>query len=279
MKRQFGLRLSRFVSECRYQQTLQALPDQKEVSVSLDELKKKNLNVNQFQNFFILMSRCYSLYFRNPQSFWTKIVQTIGLAIFTIFLFANKVDIGINTQQAILDKAGLAFTIAQISCLSGVFSNLYVFIPAIPTFKKEHHKKIYGPASFYFTHAFFPQPMVILFSNLYLLLIFWTTPMRNESFELYMQWLVVVLCCRFAGSGLCDLLCLVLKKIEVVNQAYSLVVIPFILVSGFVANIKTVAVYMKVYSYLSCFRFGFQAAAEIEFAAEVTHIYKSRCRL
>ena len=58
------------------------------------------------------MGRCYVLYFRIPQSFWTKVTQTIGLALFTIILFANEPDINRNTQQAILDKAVLAFTIA-----------------------------------------------------------------------------------------------------------------------------------------------------------------------
>ena len=84
--------------------------------------------------------------------------------------------------------------------------------------------------------------MVFLISNLYLLVIYWSTPMRSDSFEVYVMWYVVVFCCRFASSGVCDLMCITMKKIEVFNQSFSHIIIPFILISGFIANVKTIAI-------------------------------------
>ena len=75
------------------------------------------------------------------------------------------------------------------------------------------------------------------------------------------------------------MLSLVLRKIEVINQSFSMIVIPMFLMSGFVANVKTIVPYMMAYSYLSPFRFSFQGGIEIEFTDEVVADYIRNCRI
>lgn len=85
----------------------------------------------------------------------TKVVQSLGFALYTVILFSSDIDVSKNTQQYIRDKAGMAFNFASIQCFAGVFQNLYVFIPAIPQFKRESQNRLYSPVAFYLTHTLF----------------------------------------------------------------------------------------------------------------------------
>jgi len=188
-------------------------------------------------------------------------------------------DYKVNTVQAKMDRTGLAFSVSGIHTFAGIFSNMYSFIPALGIFRRESQNKLYGALTFYFTHGFYEFPFYFSFVNLFTLLAYWTVDIRNDSFEIYVQWVMLFFVIRFAAGGLGDMLSLVLLRIEVVNQSFSLLVIPMMLVSGFIANIKSVIGYMIVYSYISPFRFGFQGAVEIEFTDDVIADYIRNCRI
>lgn len=146
-------------------------------------------------------------------------------------------------------------------------------------FKREYQNKLYGAGTFYLTHAFYELPFVALFTLIYLLSVAWTTYMRSDSLGVIVKWFILFIAIRFSSSGLGDAGALAFQSIEVFNQAFTVMVIPLFLVSGFVANVKTIAIYMIVYSYLSFFRFGFQGAIEIEFDEDRVEEFRRKCRL
>ncbi len=218
-------------------------------------LQQHNHNTSALANFCYVFSRCLRIYFRKPESFRTKLVQILGFCVFSIVLLHKTTDPKVNTQQAIQDKAGMAFNVAMTMCFSGVFANLYTFIPALPTFRRESQNKLYGPLTFFFTH------------------------MRNDSFEVYAKYIGLFTCTKFAAAGLGDLLSVGFKKIEVINQSFSVIVVPLFLVSGFVANVKTITWHMIVYSYASFFRFTFQGVINIEFTQDVRVDWATHCKV
>ncbi len=158
---------------------------------------KAHITSHPAANFCHVLHRCLKIYFRNPQSFRTKIVQTLGFAFFAIILQSNTTDPKENTQQSILDKGGMAFNVTSTMCFAGVFANLYTFIPALPTFRRESQNKLYGPLTFFFTHAFFEMPFVIFQTLLYQLCVFWVINIRHDSFEVFVKYFVVLFCARF----------------------------------------------------------------------------------
>ncbi len=234
---------------------------------------------NRLKNFFIVLERIYLVYFRNPTTFRTKIIQSIGFAIFALILFQNPTDPADNTARAISDIGGIAFFMASVQAFSGVQGNVFSILLDMPTFKRESQNKLYGAATFYITHTIFEIPFQFIFANIYLLIVFWATYMRNDSFGTYLEWLILFMCVRFSAAGVGDIGILMFKTIEGFNQSFAIFVIPLFLVSGFLANVKTMAVYMIVFSYLSFFRFGFQGAIEIELDDERVEYFKRHCRL
>jgi ABC-type multidrug transport system ATPase subunit len=242
-------------------------------------VKANDKNINCLVNSCTMLYRCLLIYFRHPQSMNTKIIQTLGFVAFTLILHHKTISYHTNTLQAILDKGGLAFNISSTQVFAGVFANMYTFLPALPTLRRESQNKLYGPLSWYFVHAFFEFPIQFLMTNLYYLPLFWAVGMRHDSFWVYVQNILAALCARFAAGGIGDLLSLVFKKIEIINQSFPIFVIPLFLVSGFVAQVKTIVIYMVVYSYLSPFRFAFQATMQIEFTSDVVDDYIRNCRV
>lgn len=247
--------------------------------VPFSQVTERDLGISAFANFFTVLFRCLLIYGRNPQSFRTKMVQTIGFCVYTIILYNKMTSYEDNTLQAILDKLGMIFTLTSIQAFAGVFSNMYTFLPSLGIFRRESQNKLYGPITYYCTHAFFELPIHFILTNVYLLIIYWIIDIRKDTFMTYLKFVIVFFCIRFAAAGLGDLLSLVLKRIEVINQSFSVLVVPLFLVSGFMANIKSIVIYMIVYSYLSPFRFGFQGTAEVEFTSDVEQAYVDKCRI
>ena len=245
----------------------------------LEATSKAFITSHPVANFGHVLHRCLKIYFRNPQSFRTKIVQTLGFAIFAIILQSKTTDPKDNTQQSILDKGGMAFNVTSTMCFAGIFANLYTFIPALPTFRRESQNKLYGPMTFFFTHAFFELPFTIFQTILYLLCVFWIINIRRDSFEVFVKYFVVLFCSRFGSGGLGDLLSIGIKDIAVINQSFPVIVVPLFLVSGFVALIKDISWHMIIYSYFSFFRFGFEGAINIEYDQGTRQALLSSCRV
>lgn len=239
---------------------------------------KRKDDVNAFRNFFIVLGRVMVIYFRNPMSFRTKVIQTIGFDLFALILFNNAAKPENNTIQAIMDKGGMVFTVSSTNAFAGIFSNMYTFLPALPTFRRESQNKLYGPLTFYLTHAFFELPIHLLMSALYLVILFWVINIRNDGLS-FLWWVILFMCTRFAAMGLGDMLSLVFKNITIVNQMFPLIVVPLFLVSGFMAQVKSIVIYMIVFSYVSFFRFAFQGGILIEFDSGVRDYYMNTCRV
>ena len=275
VKSDFQNRIELFVKTCKAGSLeIEMVRDQPS---TMDEVSQKNHNTSALSNFFIVLTRCLLIYYRNPQCFRTKVIQHLGFAFFAIILLSTTTKPEENTQAAISDVGGMAFNVASTMCFAGVFSNLYTFIPALPTFRRESQNKLYGPLTFFFTHALFEIPFQFILTNLYLLMLFWSINMRNDSFKVYIEYLVLFTCIKFSSAGLGDLLSVGIKRMDVINQMFSVLVVPLFLVSGFLANVKSITWHMKIYSYLSFFRFGFQGVINIEFTDEVRAKYLSLC--
>ena len=277
VKEKFQDRIELFVDKVK-----SSVPEpiiEKDKPISFADVQVQNNNANALANFCYVLTRCLKIYFRKPESFRTKLVQILGFCVFSIVLLHKTTDPKVNTQKAIQDKAGMAFNLATTMCFSGIFANLYTFIPALPTFRRESQNKLYGPLTFFFTHAFFEIPFQFVLTNVYVLVLFWTINMRHDSFKAYAEYVGLFTCTKFAAAGLGDLLSIGFKRIEVIIQSFSVIVIPLFLVSGFVANIKTITWHMIVYSYASFFRFTFQGVINIEFTDEVRADWIANCKV
>ena len=67
----------------------------------------------------------------------------------------------------------------------------------------------------------------------------------------------------FSGASYALFLSVILSKPELAMAMVNLIIIPFLLFSGFYANQNSVPYYFYPLKYLSLFKYGFQAAAQV----------------
>lgn len=279
VKTLFKKRIDHFVTTCRSSSIVaQPVTDQPEPFARVKE--ERITNTNAVKNFLLVLQRCLILYFRNPQQLQVKIIQHLGFAAFAIILLHNTISPETNTLQAIMDRGGMAFNLGPTMCFAGVFANLYTFIPALPVFKRESQNKLYGPLTFYLTHSLFEVPFQILLTLLYQVIVFWVVNIRQDDTAwVFFRYFFILHVTKVAAAGLGDLLSLLLRNVELVNTTFPMTVVPLLLLGGFSANIKSIPWHMKIYSYLSFFRFSFQGIIDIEFEEEITQKWIANCRL
>ena len=93
----------------------------------------------------------------------------------------------------------------------------------------------------------------------------------------WLLWLLSLFLMNFACGGIGDILSIASKDIDQAINNSSLPVIPSVLVSGFYMGFQDLNIVIKVISYLSVYRFAYQASLLIFFPQEDTSYYKSIC--
>ena len=241
-------------------------------------LKEDNRNISVIRNWFILLSRSLSYFFRNPAVLPAKFVQIVMFAGFSMLLFHKIEDPENNTSQAIQDRIGLVFSVVGTLGFGGVFASLFGIIPQLGPFYRDLEKRLYGASPFYLIVSMFHQPFQLILNMCYLLMMWWVVEF-DRSWETFFKYYLILYVEYFAASGFGDILSVALRDIGLVNQAFPLFVVPMFVVSGFLGVIKDAVFYLYWFSFVSFFRFGFQAGIYIEFDEETERRYKEVCTI
>lgn len=236
-------------------------------------------NISQCRNLFILWKRTQIFAFRNPQIFQARIGLHTGFALMTMALLSNTVDFQDSTFQAIIDKGGMGLNVSSFFCFAGFFGTLFIFLPSLPTFRRESEKRLIGPLTYYFTTSLFMLPFDLLLNFLWLLSIFWVINIRNDSVATFLKFFALFSAAKFSANGLGDLLSVSIRNLEMVNEVQPLTLVPLFVLNGFTAQTKIIGWHMRIISYLSFFRFAFQGTMVVEFDDETLLEYRQACRL
>lgn len=82
-----------------------------------------------------------------------------------------------------------------------------------------------------------------------------------------------------AAAGFGDILSVWLRKMELISQLFSILVVPLFIACGFLAAVKRMVFYFIGLSYISFFKFSFQSAVIIEYPPERVALYLNMCTI
>jgi ABC-type multidrug transport system ATPase subunit len=176
---EFKKRLQKFVSSYRSKAKVTKITT--EGHEPYDSLVSRKKTVSTCGNLVTLYKRTSLIYFRNPNSFKVKFLQTIVFGLLMILMYNDVIDHKLNTAQALIDKGGVAFSSVSTMAFAGVFSNIYVFLPSLGTYRREQSNKLYGPLSYYCIGAFFELPWLAVFVVIYQVIFYWVVNFKRES--------------------------------------------------------------------------------------------------
>lgn len=118
--------------------------------------------------------------------------------------------------------------------------------------------------------------MQLLICIIYQLVFFWVIDVRR-SVETFWKYYLLFFIAYVTSSGFGDILSIAIRKIELIMQTFPLFVVPLFMVSGLIANVKSMVFYLIGYSYLSFFKFAFQAGILIEFDDTRAQEFQNAC--
>ena len=225
-----------------------------------------------------LFNRAYRVYFRDPQLLRTVMFQSIMFAIFIIILYNNMTSPNDNTPVAIQDRAGALQTITSIPGFAGVTSTLQMMMPLMPVFFRDYHSRLYGRFSFFGVSQVYTLPVWAVSFMIYQIVFWWVINIKSTAYTFGMIY-VINMACYFASSGYGTLISMMFSSVEMANQMFPILIVPFFMLSGFTVKLSTVSPYLWVYSFLSIFKYPFQAALLLEYEDADIKRYQANCRL
>lgn len=227
-----------------------------------------------------LLKRNLTNLFREVVIIVTSLVLWVTFGFFNLFLFNGMTSMSKNTIAAISDRAGALFTGIATMCFIGLNTQSDKLIFEKLVFKRENHRKLYNPIVYIIANFVYDIPLYLIYIFIYINMYFWVTKLANDPGYLFMIHYLNMVLTFFAASCFGYILGASFDNVKVLKLMFPLVVLPFFVVAGFVVQVRSMGGHMFAISYLSFFKYGFQAALCIDLFRDDRYItYRNECKI
>ncbi|XP_043462541.1 ATP-binding cassette sub-family G member 4 [Leptopilina heterotoma] len=216
--------------------------------------QKVGFPTSSWLQFWILLKRTFLSQFRDMTL--TR-VRLISHVIVGFLIGAIYYQIG-NDAAVVTSNAGCIFFTVMFIMFTAMMPTVLTFPIEMAVFVREHLNYWYSLKAFYFARTLCDIPFQIVYSAVYVMIVYFMTaqPMEVERFLMYLN--------------ICILTSLVSQSIGLLIGAAMSVesgvfigpvsTVPVILFSGFFVKFKAIPSYLKILSYVSYVRYGFEGA-------------------
>ena len=284
IKKEFKKRLRKFEKQYHKDQKEGRGSAQKKIKKcseeELEELKAipAIYKRSSFKAGWVLLKRLFLFFLRKPVLFWTNLLKTTFTAMLQIAVFSNIVSYKEDTLPNLQSKTGLITAIMSHAAFGGVYSSISGFLRTLKPFVREKRKKMYFPILFYLMSTIYALP-IQLFLVVYYQILFWFFLDVKQGWESFFKYLLTLLVASSTGIGFGDLLSLIARERNKLNQLVIICFTPMLLTSGMAVVVKTLPKPLFWLSYLNFFRFSFQAGFYIEFDDQLVQDYLTHCKV
>lgn len=229
-----------------------SLLDSNESVVTLPN--KAGFPTSGWVQFWILLKRAFLTIMRDKMLTQMRLVSHIivGAIIGMIYY-----DIG-NEASKVMSNAGCIFFTTLFTMFTAMMPTILTFPMEMAVFIREHLNYWYSLKAFYFAKTLADLPFQIIFSSVYVIVVYYLTSQPMEPQRITMFVVINVLTSLVAqslglliGAGL---------NVEAGVFLGPVSTIPTILFSGFFVNFDTIPGYLQWVTYVSYVRYGFEGA-------------------
>ncbi|XP_017858398.1 PREDICTED: ATP-binding cassette sub-family G member 1 isoform X2 [Drosophila arizonae] len=215
---------------------------------------KTGFPTSGWTQFWILLKRSFRTIMRDRMLTHMRLASHIivGAIIGMIYY-----DVG-NEASKIMSNAGCIFFVALFTTFTAMMPTILTFPTEMSVFEREHLNYWYSLKSFYFAKTLADIPFQIVFSSVFVLVVYYLTSQPMEIERISMFVFICVLNSLVAQS--LGLLIGAGMNVETGVFLGPVSTIPTILFSGFFVNFDTIPGYLQWLTYVSYVRYGFEGA-------------------
>uniref|UniRef100_A0A182F6X8 Uncharacterized protein n=1 Tax=Anopheles albimanus TaxID=7167 RepID=A0A182F6X8_ANOAL len=238
---------------CKATCTTSLLDSTESVSITMPK-KQAGFPTSGWMQFWILLKRTMITIMRDQTLTQMRLLShvIVGAIIGMIYY-----DIG-NDASKIMSNAGCIFFTTMFTMFTAMMPTILTFPTEMAVFVREHLNYWYSLKSFYFAKTIADLPFQVLFTSVYVIVVYYLTSQPMDPKRVGMFVLICILTSLVAQS--LGLLIGAGMSVETGVFLGPVSTIPIILFSGFFVNFDVIPSYLQWVTYVSYVRYGFEGA-------------------
>ena len=212
-----------------------------------------------FQQIYIVSLRAFINKLRDPVATFISIVIAIFFAVLigSIYFKLGK------TYDDIQNRLGVLFFLTMNTAFSNLGA-LAIFLFERNIYVREHNNGMYRPSAYYLGKIVQDVPIAIIVNLIFNLVAYFMVGLQ-PTVPKFMNFFLICTLVMLNSYALCMCISNMSKNYQIANLTAPLVLVLYLLPSGFLINLNSLPIVWRWIKYISFFRFGFEALVENEF--------------
>lgn len=178
----------------------------------------------------------------------------------------NTTDQDDTSDTGLLQNTrGVVFFLVSFCTMTGIQTTLNTFSGEKPIFLRERFSKTYSTLPYFWGRSLATFPFEIIYGSIPCIIIFWGCGLNNNNEWNFPTLLLVSNVLYFASVSYGLFYSAIIPKLETAMAMIPVLIIPFMMLSGFFINLDDVPKAFIPLEYLSPFRYGYQGMIMNEF--------------
>jgi ATP-binding cassette subfamily G (WHITE) protein 2 len=229
---------------------------------------------------YIVSLRAFINKVRDPIA---TVVAIIVAIFFAVLIGSIYFRLG-KDYDDVQNRLGVLFFLTMNTAFSNLGS-LAIFLQERNIYVREHNNGMYRPSAYYIGKLVQDVPIGVAVNLVFNLIAYYMVGLQ-PSFDKFILFFLMCTLVMLNSFGLCMWISNMSKNYQIANLTAPLILVLYLLPSGFLINLNSIPVVWRWIKYISFFRYGFQALVENEFTgltfscpAELKAINPANCSI